>query len=103
MPLLVTSKMAKKKTETTPTMMTGWAAIAKFLGQPVAVAERWAKDGMPVQRKGRYVTASPEELSKWLGRESGAKEAVHIAQRTESDLLQDLRRGLKQARGSREK
>ena len=92
--------MAKKKAAPEPAVLTGWAAIAKYLGQPRAVAERWAKEGMPVQRKGRYITATPEELSNWLGRESGAREAVHITQTTESDLLENLRRGLKQARGN---
>ena len=93
--------MAKKKTVLQPDVLTGWPAIAKFLGQPVAVAERWAKEGMPVARKGRYMTASPEKLSQWIARETGTKEPVHIAQGTESDLLEDLRRGLKQARSAK--
>jgi len=33
---------------------------------------------MPVTREGRRVHASPEELNRWLGRES-AGEPVHIA------------------------
>ena len=57
--------MPKKKTAV-ESELKGWAAIAKFLGQPMAVAERWAKEGMPVQRRGRYITASRDELSKWL-------------------------------------
>jgi len=44
------------------------------------------------------MTASAEKLSKWLASESGVKEPVHIAQETEDDLLEDLRRGLKQVR-----
>ena len=40
----------------------GWPAIGKYLGQPVSVAQRWAKSGMPVERKGRSMTARPEEL-----------------------------------------
>jgi hypothetical protein len=83
--------------------LTGWPAIAHFLGQPVAVAQRWAKDGMPVERKGRYMTASRDELSKWLGREAGAHQPVHITQTSDNDLLADLRRGLKELRGSRKK
>jgi len=82
-------------------VLTGWPAIARYLGQPVAVAQRWAKDGMPVQRKGRSMTAIPGELSKWLGRESGTREPVHIAQAGEEDLLGALRSGLKEARSSR--
>ena len=89
--------MPKKKTAV-ESELRGWASIAKFLGQPVTVAERWAKEGMPVQRKGRYITASRDELSKWLGRESGARVPIHITQGTESDLLESLRTGLKQAR-----
>ncbi len=73
-------------------MLKGWRQIADFLGQPVSVAERWAKSGMPVTRQGRSVTVSPEELNNWVGRESGG-EPVQIA--TESfDLSSDLKRGL---------
>ena len=79
-------------------VLTGWQAIASFLGQPVTAAQRWAKDGMPVQRNGRAMTANPSELRKWLGRESGGKEAVLIPTGGEEDLLGHLRRGLKQAR-----
>ena len=81
--------------------LTGWPAIAHFLGQPIAVAQRWAKDGMPVERKGRYMTASREDLSRWLGREAGSRQPVHIPQTTDTDLIADLRRGLKELRSSR--
>ena len=30
----------------------GWAAIAKFLGQPVPTVQRWATEGMPLTRIG---------------------------------------------------
>jgi hypothetical protein len=70
----------------------GWQQIATFLGQPTSVAQRWAKSGMPISREGRSVHASPEELNRWLGRES-AGEPVQIA--TESaDLSSELKRGL---------
>jgi len=49
----------------------GWTEIASFLGQPVAVAQRWARSGMPVTREGRFMYASREELSGYLGREAG--------------------------------
>ena len=79
----------------------GWSEIAKFLGQPVSVAERWAKSGMPIKREGRHITASPAELNTWLGRESEVG-PVHIATET-ADLSTDLKRGLtyvrKHARG----
>ena len=46
---------------------------------------------MPVEREGRYVATSPEELNAWLGKESG--KPVHIA--TEgTDLAAELKRGL---------
>jgi hypothetical protein len=70
----------------------GWQQIAEFLGQPSSVAQRWAKSGMPITHEGRRVRASPEELNRWLGRES-AGEPVQIA--TEStDLTSELKRGL---------
>ena len=75
----------------------GWSQIAKFLGQPVAVAQRWAKSGMPVRREGRFTVASPAELRKWLGREAGTKESVFIGS-TSRDLTQELKRGLEHAR-----
>jgi hypothetical protein len=34
----------------------GWNEIASFLGQPVAVAQRWARSGMPVKREGRFMS-----------------------------------------------
>jgi hypothetical protein len=86
--------MAKRKTESE--FLKGWQEIAKFLGQPVSTAQRWAKSGMPVARDGRRVHASPEELNRWLGRESGG-EPVQIATET-GDLSADLRRGLSYVR-----
>ena len=90
------SKAAKPAA--TPETLTSSPAIAKYLGQPVSVAQRWTKSGMPVQGKGRSMIAVPEELSKWLGRESGTREPVHIAQPSDEDLLSDLRSGLKEVR-----
>jgi len=75
----------------------GWTQIGQFLGQPVAVAQRWARSGMPVKREGRFMTASPEELSQYLGREAGLDVPVHIT--TENmDLSADLKRALSYAR-----
>jgi hypothetical protein len=77
----------------------GWQQIAGFLGQPVAVAQRWGKSGMPVCREGRRVRASGAELNRWLGRET-AGEPVQIA--TEStDLSSELKRGLSYVRRNR--
>jgi len=50
--------------------LTGWEAIAEYLGIPVATAHRWAKDGMPVRREGRSTVAEEAEIQAWLGRES---------------------------------
>ena len=83
--------MVKKKSEPAEGLK-GWKQIAEFLGQPVSVAQRWAKSGMPITHEGRSITASKEELNRWLGRESSG-EPVSIATE-ESDLSADLKRGL---------
>src|SRR5438105_14262954 len=75
----------------------GWTEIANFLGQPVAVAQRWARSGMPVTREGRFMYASREELSGYLGREAGLNVPVHIAIEI-IDLSADLKRALAHAR-----
>jgi hypothetical protein len=85
--------MAKrKKPEEEPDALKGWQEIAAFLGQPVSVAQRWATEGMPVRKQGRYVESSGEELNRWLGRET-AGEPVQIAS-PETDLSAELKRGL---------
>lgn len=91
--------MAQTKKKGEPPLR-GWSEIARYLGQPVATAQHWAKEGMPVHREGRYMTASVEELSDWVGRESGAGQPVHIAGE-DADLAAELRRGLKAARNRR--
>ena len=73
------------------TELKGWQKIAEFLGQPVSVAQRWAKTGMPIAHQGRAVIGDPNELNKWLGRESG--EPVHVAT-DEMDLSAELKRAL---------
>ena len=79
-------------------LLKGWKQIAEFLGQEVSVAQRWATTGMPVSRQGRFVVATPDELNKWLGRESG--EPVHVAT-NEADLSAELKRGLSYIRKER--
>ena len=88
----------KPKSNAQPESLKGWAKIAEFLGQPVSVAQRWTQDGMPVQRAGRFVVATPEELNRWLGRELG--EPVHVAT-AEADLAAELKRGLAYIRGGK--
>ena len=83
------------------TSLSGWKAIADFLGQTVSTAQHWAKEGMPVRRLGRYMTASTSELSAWLGRQQAydwVRGPVHIAARSERDASEELRRGLQDAR-----
>jgi phage terminase Nu1 subunit (DNA packaging protein) len=76
--------------------LNGWQKIADFLGQPTSVAQRWARSGMPVIHEGRRVQASPDQLNRWLGRES-AGEPVQIATET-ADLTSELKRGLSYVR-----
>ena len=86
-----TKKAPPAKKPVSPAELMGWKSIADFLGQPVSVAQRWAKTGMPVGKQGRSVRASADELTKWLGCESG--EPVHVAG-SETDLAAELKRGL---------
>jgi hypothetical protein len=74
-----------------PEVLKGWQQIAAFFGEPAAVVQRWASDGMPVRKQGRYVETTPEELNAWLGKESG--KPVHVAT-DETDLTTELKRGL---------
>ncbi len=96
--------MGRVKTKTSASLaergiLKGWPAIAKFLGQPVSVAQGWGKTGMPVKKQGRFVTALQEELNSWLGREAGG-EPLHVAV-PESDLAAELKRGLTYVRKQR--
>jgi hypothetical protein len=86
------SKPVKKRVAVaaSPATLKGWKQIAAFLGHPTAVVQRWASEGMPLHREGRFVATTPEELNAWLGKESG--KPLHIA--TEStDLAAELKRG----------
>ena len=80
-----------KPTETQPEVLKGWKQIAEFLGHPAAVVQRWASEGMPVQRQGRFVTTTPEQLDAWLGKQSG--KPVHVTT-PDTDLAAELKRGL---------
>jgi hypothetical protein len=90
---------AKKKPKEQPQSLKGWRQIAAYLGHPPAVVQRWAADGMPVRKQGRYVETTPEELSTWLGRESG--KPVHVAT-DDTDLTAELKRGLSFVRNESE-
>ena len=52
------------KPKAQPEELKGWAQIAQFLGQPIAVAQRWARSGMPVKREGRFM-GFPRERRKF--------------------------------------
>jgi hypothetical protein len=64
--------MASKKPRKKPASETlkGWKAIAAYLVIPPSTAQRWAAEGMPVRREGRFNVADPEKLRVWLGREA---------------------------------
>jgi hypothetical protein len=94
-PLKKSSRASKQAAQ--PDRLKGWTQIAKFLGQPVAVAQRWAQSGMPVTREGRLMTASTEELSRYMGREAGLDVPVHIATE-DMDLSAHLKQALSFAR-----
>jgi hypothetical protein len=55
-----------------------WKAIGAYLGISQSAAQRWASQGMPVKKEGRFTVADREELRRWLGRESHMPEAAHI-------------------------
>lgn len=74
-----------------PQTITGWQQIAAFLGHPAAVVQRWAAEGMPVRRQGRYVETTPDELNAWMVKQSG--KPVHLAT-ADIDLSAELKRGL---------
>ncbi|HEY1659955.1 MAG TPA: hypothetical protein VGG14_16500 [Candidatus Sulfotelmatobacter sp.] len=74
-----------------PETLKGWQQIADFLGEPQSVVQRWANEGMPVHKEGRFVSTTPDELNAWLGKESG--KPVHAVTET-TDLTAELKRGL---------
>lgn len=75
-----------------PEELKGWQQIASFLGEPVPVVQRWANEGMPVRRQGRFVSTTADELNSWLRRESG--KPVRVATDNNTDLTAELKRGL---------
>lgn len=91
------SKGAAKKSETV--VLKGWGQISEFLGEPPSVVQRWANEGMPVHKEGRFVSTTVDDLNAWLGRESG--KPVHAATET-TDLTSELKRGLSYIRHEKE-
>ncbi|HWZ78744.1 MAG TPA: hypothetical protein VNX87_19520 [Candidatus Sulfotelmatobacter sp.] len=89
------SKATESKVSTTPDELKGWQQIAAFLGEPTSVVQRWASEGMPVRRQGRFVSTTPQELNDWMGKESG--KPVHVATGN-ADLTAELKRAVSFAR-----
>jgi hypothetical protein len=98
--MVLNNAMPKSKSKLPSNVLKGWGKIAEFLGQTVPVAQRWQRSGMPVNRQGRFVYASPEELTAWVGTEQGKHEPLHIASEGE-DLIADLKQGLSYVRQQR--
>lgn len=61
-----------------PGKLKGWKAIGEYLGIGAAVAQRWAKSGMPVRREGRLMVADRDEINKWLGKEAHMPAPAHV-------------------------
>jgi hypothetical protein len=89
------SKTTQPKVNTPPDELKGWQQIAAFLGEPTSVIQRWASEGMPVRRQGRFVSTTPQELNDWMGKESG--KPVHVATGN-ADLTSELKRAVSFAR-----
>ena len=75
----------------------GWTAIASFLGIPVATAHRWAGEGMPVRREGRFTVADRDAVSAWLGRESHMPKPAHVMTK-DADMATALKESIEAAR-----
>jgi hypothetical protein len=93
---------AKKKATSKPKKdngtLKGWAAIGAFLSLPPVTAQRWARDGMPVRKEGRFTLAEPAELEAWLGRESHMAAPAKVVN-YDTDLAAALRQSIKAAGG----
>ena len=85
--------MATRKKQP-PVELKGWKEIADFLGQSVALAQRWSRtEQLPIVKKGRNVTSTKDALNRWLG------EGKRIAS-SNDDLTEGLKAALKAARKS---
>src|SRR5437773_4574343 len=88
-------KRARETPKTEQETLKGWQQISAFLGESPSVVQRWASEGMPVRKQGRYVESTPDELNAWLAEESG--KPVHAVTET-TDLSEELKRGLSYVR-----
>jgi hypothetical protein len=93
-------KSSKRKQSTAAAAdgpLKGWTAIARYLGIPVATAHRWASEGMPVRREGRFTVADREAVSAWLGRESHMPKPAHVMT-ADADMAAALKESIEAAR-----
>jgi hypothetical protein len=68
--------------------------IGAYLGIGAAVAQRWAKSGMPVKRQGRFTVADPNEIRQWLGHEAHMPGAAHVVTGTGDDISAALKESI---------
>jgi hypothetical protein len=96
--------MAARKPQTRPEIdeLKGWKAIGAYLGIPPAAAQRWARDGMPVRREGRFTVAEPNQLREWLGREAHMSGPAQILT-NDADMTGALKESLAAMRRDRTK
>jgi hypothetical protein len=87
----------KKQSVASDDPLKGWTAIARFLGIPVATAHRWASEGMPVRREGRFTVADRDAVSAWLGRESHMPKPAHVMT-ADADMAAALKESIAAAR-----
>ena len=96
-PKAAKKKSSNKKLPAGAGTLKGWTAIARYLGIPVATAHRWANEGMPVRREGRFTVADREEVSAWLGRESHMPKPAHVMT-ADADMAAALKESIEAAR-----
>ena len=90
-------KLSNKNLPAASTTLKGWTAIARYLGIPVATAHRWAGEGMPVRREGRFTVADRDAVSAWLGRESHMPKPAHVMTE-DADMAAALKESIAAAR-----
>jgi phage terminase Nu1 subunit (DNA packaging protein) len=90
-------KSSNQEQTTADGPLKGWTTIAHFLGIRVATAHRWASEGMPVRREGRFTVADREAVSAWLGRESHMPKPAHVMTE-DADMAAALKESIAAAR-----
>lgn len=96
-PKLPKKKASSKNQPDSEGPLKGWTAIARYLGIPVATAHRWASEGMPVRREGRFTVSDREAVSEWLGRESHMPKPAHVMTE-DADMAAALKESIEAAR-----